>query len=162
AAIGRIHLERGSADKALPYFDRASALARLTGVAGTSLLADALDGSALSLTQLQRYPLAERALTQSLALRQTGGDAAGPARRLAAWATTSRYDGRLDWGVDRLREAAAVLANTASDSARRAAIQLRGELNYLKGDMPAAGRDWQEALEFSTHTLRADHPAIAV
>ena len=43
----------------------------------------------------------------------------------------------------------------------REAIQLRGELSFLQGNLASARADWSTALEMAERTLRPGHPEIA-
>src|SRR4029079_19681553 len=44
----------------------------------------------------------------------------------------------------------------------REAIQLRGELSFLQGNLAAARADWNQSLEMEGETLRPGHPEVAL
>lgn len=162
--LGSIHTDRGEMQQALPLLERALAIRRRG--ANINDAADSADHLAFTLTLMQRFGDAARVLEDARRMRDGSQSTSELAmtRTLFATATLHRYDGAYG-------KASTLLASVLDTRERllphdhadiRLAIQLRGELHFLEGDITGARADWQRALEMGEHTLRPNHPDLAV
>jgi CHAT domain-containing protein len=160
-----VRTDRSELSAAVALCDRALTLRRRAVPIDVPAIADSLEHLALPLILSQRYAEAQRALDEAERLWRAM-PLASPlalARTEYLLAVLRRYDGRYSAGsaaVQRVIETRQrVLA--ADHPELREAIQLRGELSFLQGNLASARADWSTALEMAEQTLRPGHPEIA-
>ena len=162
--LGAVRTDRGEINAALPLHERAVAVHRRSSAPDDPAVADSLDHLALPLILLQRFPDAQKAIESCQRIRESEIDRSplALARTLYIVALLHRYNGQYSVAttqLDRVLEVRQRLLPPDHPDVRLA-IQLRGELAFLQGDIAAARSNWTSALDIADRTLRPDHPDI--
>jgi len=162
--LGGIYDRRGEFRTALPLHERGLAIRRARVPPDSPDIADSLDATARTLLSLDRRPEAEQAIERSLVIRL-----AHHAESPLALAGTLELSGRAKRDGGLYKEAAAQLDRALELWSRFApghpdkasALDARGYVYFLEGDIPGARLVWTEAALLTDERLNAWHPARA-
>jgi CHAT domain-containing protein/tetratricopeptide (TPR) repeat protein len=165
ANLAVVRRERGELVAALPLHQRALEIRKQALGPDHPLVADSLDDLALTQTLLQQFADAQRALGDATRVRESRPNDPLPlARTLYVDAQLRRYDGRYAQSMALLNRALEIRQRLqgADHPDVGEALQLKGELEFLQGDVAAAREDWTRTLAIVESRLRPEHPDIAL
>jgi CHAT domain-containing protein/tetratricopeptide (TPR) repeat protein len=160
--LGAVHLDRGEFTAALAAHQRALAIRQQKLASDDPAIADSLDHVARALIRLERFGEARRTLERSQTIRDRQSDRLALARTLELTGWLNRYSSG-DYAAA-MQPAARALAIRRELAPRHPdlvpAIELRGDVLFLTGDIPGARAAWTEALMLGEETLGPDHPIV--
>jgi CHAT domain-containing protein/tetratricopeptide (TPR) repeat protein len=162
--LAAVDVERGEFSAAVPLHERALAIRVKQLPPDNPAVADSLDHLARALIQLERFDEARRTLAQSQAIREARSDqeplALARTLELVTW--LDRYSGNYAAAMLPLDRALAIRRRLSPEHPdMTSAIEVRGDVLWLKGDIAAAESAWADALALGERTLGPEHPAIA-
>ena len=159
--LGKVLESRGEFRSALALHERALAIRRATSSPDGPEVADSLDATGRTLLALERQSEAEKAIERSLAIRLRESD-----QSPLALARTLELSGRVKRDAGSY-QAAAVDLDRALDLWGRfaprhpdmsGALDARGYVYFLQGDIPGSRRVWGEAVALTDERLDEWHP----
>ena len=163
--LSTVFTERGEYPRAVIEAQRALNIRRLALPADDPRIADSLDALALPLIQSDKYDEARQVLDESLRIREQQGT--GNERPLATARTVflesllHRFDGNYTRATAALDRAFTLWRQTDPNHPDIAMLlRIRGDLNFLSGDVSSAERAWADALALVQRTLGAEHPGV--
>jgi tetratricopeptide (TPR) repeat protein len=156
--LAGIYDRRGEFRAALSLHERALAIRRARALPDSPDIADSLDATARTLLSLERRPEAEPAIARSLAIRLEH-NADSP----LALARTLELSGRAKRDGGFYKDAAAQLDRALElwnrfnpgHPDKASALDVRGYVYFLEGDIPGARRAWTEAAVLTDEALNA-------
>ena len=162
--LGRVNSERGEFAIAVMRHQQAIAIRQKQPVADEAGVTDSLESLAVALIRLKRLDEARQLLSRAESSR-----AAAAAERPAAFAHTleliallRRYAGEYGSASEPLRRALDIRARVSPGHPDNVpAMELLGDLEWLRGDIAAARVTWTDALALAERTLGAEHPALS-
>jgi CHAT domain-containing protein/tetratricopeptide (TPR) repeat protein len=160
--LADVRFEHGEFDAALPLHERALSLRRALA-ASPGDIAESLEHVVRTLIRMERFADASKLLAEARAIRERGGETTGVlgARVSVLNALLHRYDGEYALAWKPLDEALGIYREVAPEHPDRiSALQLRGELLFLTGDVIASHAVLTEALERSQRVLGDDHALL--
>ncbi len=164
--LGTTHMHRGQFTAAL-RFHREGLTIRSTAVGRDDYaVADSLDDLALTLIHLDRFQEARQSLDESQRIRELRTvDVDAPlahARTLELVGMLHRDTGQSDAAALPIDRALAIRARLSPDHPDSIfALQIRGDILLLMGDVAGAQQVWSSALTLGERAFRPGHPAIA-
>ena len=161
--LGRVNVERGAFAAALPLHQEAVSIRSQALAPDDPLVADSLDALAHTFIQMDRFDDARPLLVKSLNIREprADSDANALARTLELQAWLFRYAGDYDRAQAPLERALAIRQRLPPDHPDLAsAIQVQGDVLWLRGDIQQARAKWSEGLALVERALRFEHPAM--
>ena len=160
--LGAVHLDRGEFTAALAAHQRALAIRQQKLASDDPGIADSLDDVARALIRLERFGEARRALERSLTIRDGQSDRLALARTLELTGWLNRYSsGNYAAAMQPAARALAIRRELAPRHPDLVpAIELRGDVLFLTGDITGARAAWTEALTLGEETLGPEHPIV--
>ena len=160
--LGALFSNRGEFAKAIPRHERAVAILRRTPSIDPELAAS-LEHLALPMIWLERFADAAVNLAEARRIRENTSevDPLAFARTLYLEALLHRWDGHYDEatsGINQVLRTRLDLVPNHPDNIP--ALELSGDLLFLKGDVRQAERAWTEALTLAEGRLRVTHPMV--
>jgi CHAT domain-containing protein len=159
--LAAAHDLRGEFRAALPLHERALAIRHQSSDTDEHI-ADSLDAVASTLIELGQVPAALQRLGESLRIRERASSPIDLARTLTLLGRADIYSGQYAEGAAFNDRALTLWDGTAPEHPEKTLVLiLRGQLQYLQGDVPNAHRTLADAVALATRTLAPDHPIVA-
>ena len=161
--LGALRTERGEFKQAASLHARALSIRRRAFAADATEIVESLEDMALPLIYQERFREAQSALDEALRVRDAAATRSPLllARTLTLAALLRRYDGNYTVGTQFVDRALEIRRRLSPEHPATAiALQVRGDLQFLTGDIAAARRTWADALSLEDRVLRRGHPAM--
>ena len=161
--LGAVYVERGEFGMAVQLHQRGLAIRIGQLPAGDPTVGDSLDLLTTALIKSEHFEEARRTAVQAQAIREarSGRAPLALARTLEIAGWLDRYSGNYIAAVPLVDRALAIMRSSAQNHPDLAtAIELRGDLFWLTGDLRSASSTWTEAAAVGTRTLGNEHPIV--
>jgi CHAT domain-containing protein/tetratricopeptide (TPR) repeat protein len=161
--LGALRTERGEFKQAALLHARALSIRRKAFTTDATEIVESLEDLAVPLIYQERFRDAQSALEEALRVRDAGATLSPMllAHTLSLAALLHRYDGSYAVGTEFAERALDIRRRLSPEHpATGITLQIRGDLQFLTGDIAAARRTWSDALSLDVRVLRPGHPAI--
>jgi CHAT domain-containing protein/tetratricopeptide (TPR) repeat protein len=159
--LGALLTERGEFIQAILSLRQALDIRRGMLPAKDPQLPESLDGLALPLIMLERFPQAEEVLAEAIRIRDANpnADFLGRARTLFLQAMLGRRNGSYEAAMTAVDEVLKIRRDRVPNHPETAAaLMLKGDLLLFKGDVDGAQQIWTKALTITEKAVGLNHP----
>ena len=160
--LAAVYNDRGEFRRAVSLHREALSIRERLLPSSDPLIATTLESLAESLVRLEQLTEARAILERAARIGEPGAAAtSATARFFRVRALLEKYEGNYSSGLSSVDRALRIQDGMAPDHPDTgAALQLRGDLLLLSGDIEGANAAWMRALDITTSTLGSEHPLV--